>query len=85
MVWTTDQVQAGEEGDLVLTLAIDADFDLDQDWLANEVEISTSDLEYSYDNNRNTFTIKPESDRLYAAAVGLGGRSDHAVAEPGRL
>lgn len=69
VVWEKSSVAADSSGDLYLNVLIDGDFDPGQDWLENVVEISTSDAETNYDNNVHRFTIKPEADKFYGAAV----------------
>jgi uncharacterized repeat protein (TIGR01451 family) len=79
VVWTVPPVEGyyPEKGrdltpssnDLYLTVQVSDDFDPAHDWLTSVAEISTSDAEHSTLNNLNRFTIKPEEDELYGAAV----------------
>lgn len=55
--------------DLYLTVHLSDDFDPAHDWLTSVVEIATTDTEYSTLNNLNRFTVKPEGDKRYGAAV----------------
>jgi uncharacterized repeat protein (TIGR01451 family) len=69
VVWEKSSVAADSSGDLYLDALIDGDFDPNQHWLKNVVQISANDAETNYDNNLNRFTIKPEADKFYGAAV----------------
>ncbi len=68
VVWTKPLVAAEESGHLDLVVKVSDAFDAGNDWLENVLEISTSDPEFSYDNNLNRYVWKPEP-TMYGAAV----------------
>jgi uncharacterized repeat protein (TIGR01451 family) len=72
VVWTKDSMAPTEYGigpvKLYVRCQIDSGWTPNQ-WLANVVEISTSDAEYNYDNNLSRWVYKPEADRRYSAAI----------------
>jgi uncharacterized repeat protein (TIGR01451 family) len=79
VVWTLPPLEgyfpeAGRDltpsaNDLYLTVHLSDDFDPAHDWLTGVAEIATSDAEYSTLNNLSRFTVKPEGDKRYGAAV----------------
>jgi uncharacterized repeat protein (TIGR01451 family) len=75
VVWTKDSLApvpghsaAGASGNLYVRCQIASDWTPDR-WLENVVEISTTDVEYSYDNNLSHWVYRPEADRRYGAAI----------------
>ena len=74
IVWTNPLIPALDwnpqrgYGDLYVTARV-SDAYAAGEWLTSNVEISTSDAEYEYENNRTRLTVKPGQAGQFGAAV----------------